>query len=64
MREPLRSGRITHQRQRDDGTWEETLGWLSVDEFGNVALTVLTEAEVVMSDRFSDCFTRGLDPTN
>lgn len=49
--DPLRPGPITHQRQRDDGTWEETPGWLSVDGNGNITLSVLTEEEIKIMEQ-------------
>lgn len=57
MSEPLRSGRITHQRLREDGTWEETPGWMSVSPDGvHIVLSELTEEEDRMAVQYSDAF--------
>ena len=59
----LRSGPVTHQRKRDDGTWEETPGWMSVDPAGNVVLSVLTENESRVAEQFANCFTHDENPS-
>jgi hypothetical protein len=38
--DPLREGRLVHQRQLPDGSWEETEGWLSYDGPGHIRLHV------------------------
>ena len=53
-RKELRTGRITHQRKRADGSWEEIPGWISVDSYGNCILTVLSEDEVRAAEQFSE----------
>lgn len=44
MTDPLRCGPITHQRQREDGSWEEIPGWCSIRD-GVIHLDVLTTEE-------------------